>query len=181
MTKRDIHTFHAYLFAPTACICLVIAVLGFIGCKGEAGPPGPSGNADVSMYTFAFTASDLLFSSTDSSYCYVSFSDPMIASRFSSGAAVLLYLYADSIWNPLPYTEPHAPALSVNYFFKGQSLTIEIITSYGNARDELTTFLNTETFQVRLILIPANSFYSLSSIDKRSSYNVIKALLRLPD
>jgi hypothetical protein len=181
MIKRYNHALRTLLYSAAMCSFLGIIGFTFIGCKGETGPAGPSGNADVSMYTFSFTSSDLQPNGSDSSYYYVSFSDPTIASKISAGAAVLLYIYADSIWNPLPYTEPHAPALSINYFLKDQSLTIEIITSYGNALSELIAFLNSDTYQVRLIVIPANNFYPLGSITEKSSYDEVKALLSLPD
>jgi hypothetical protein len=149
------------------------------GCKGDPGPVGPAGSSNVNMYTFSFTASDLIMDGSDSTYYHLSFSNSTIASVINSGAAVLLYLGADSIWNPLPYTEPHEPTLSIAYYLKNRSLIIEVITSYGDARSELIGFLNSNTYQLRLIVIPANNVYLAKLGNGKASYNEIKTMFNL--
>ena len=140
---------------------------------------GPSGIADVSMYTFSFNANDLILGSYDSTYYYIGFPDSSIAKKINSGAAALLYLYSDSIWNPLPYTEPHDPMLTISYFFRNIYLVIEVITNYGDACSELIYFLNGNTYQLRLLVIPANNLYLLKSMHHKPSYNEIKTLFNL--
>jgi hypothetical protein len=163
-------------------VCISIFFSTLIGCKGDSGPIGPTGtkgNANVNMYVFSFNASDLIMGSSDSTYYYISFLDSTIARTIHSGAAALLYLESDSLWNPLPYTEPHEPTLSIAYYFKNQSLYIEVITSHGDARSRLISFLNGDIYQLRLIVIPANNTYLAKLVIGKSSYNELKTIFYL--
>jgi hypothetical protein len=143
---------------------LFLIMLFLCGCKGDTGPTGPKGqpgNSDVSVYNFSFNASDLVSDDGNSTYYYISFVNSTVGNEIRNGAASFIYIYSDSIWNPLPYTEPHDPALTIAYYFKLDSLFIEVITNNGDAREELITFLNGDVYRLRLFLIPANDSHLL--------------------
>ncbi|MGD1045633.1 MAG: hypothetical protein ABR936_09950 [Bacteroidota bacterium] len=165
------------------CIGLTISILN--GCKGDAGPVGPAGPSNVNMYTFSFTAYDLITDGDDTTIYYKSFSNSTIANTISSGAAVLLYMESStSALFALPYTEPHNPTLSITYSFRDhQWLDIDVRTNFGfDARRELILFLNGDTsYIIRLIVIPANNVYLPKIIQGNSSYSEIKKMFNLQD
>ncbi len=188
MTKRYKYFFHKPIYSLIVMGCLSMIGFNLTGCDGPAGPAGttgPSGptgatgNANVNVSVFSFEATDLI-EGNDSTYYYLPFSDSTIESAIDSGAAVLVYLGANSVWNPLPYTEPHEPALSINYYLDNQSVYIEVISSYDDARGELIDFLG-RTYQLRVIVIPANNVYLSKILIGRPSYNEIKSILKLQD
>ena len=182
MENRYDRTLYRVLFSLTLIlfICLGISVLN--GCKGDSGPVGPAGprgSGNVSMYTYSFTDADLVRGGSDSTYFYTSFTNPGIITAINNGAALFVYLGADTIWTPLPYTEPHAPALSIGYYLYNQYLFLEVITSYGDARNELIAFLNSNSYQLRIVVIPANNVYLSKIVAGKTSFNEIKTMLNL--
>jgi len=179
MGNRYDRTFCRVLFSCTLIFYISLIILVLNGCKGDSGPVGPRGGGNVNMYTYSFNDSDLIMGSSDSTYYYTSFTNSGIVSAIKNGAVVLVYLGADTIWTPLPYTEPHAPTLSIGYYLYNQSLFLEVITSYSDARNELIGFLSSSSYQLRIIVIPANNVYLAKIVNGKTPFNEIKTMFNL--
>ena len=182
MEYRYDRTSYRVYFSWTVIFCIALTISMLNGCKkGDVGPVGPAGPSNVNMYTFSFTADDLIKQGSDSTIYYITLPHSTIANTVSSGAAGPVYMGSNtSPLYALPYTEPHEPTLSITYSFRdNQWLDIDIRTSYNDARAELIGFLNSNAYQLRLIVIPANNVYLAKLGNGKSSYNEIKTMFNL--
>jgi hypothetical protein len=88
-----------------ATICIVISLgLVIAGCKGDTGPAGPQGNANVKVRTYSVSSSQWVNSTSTTPYeYYVDLTDQDITQSIINNGAVLVYIENSSGgWYPLP-------------------------------------------------------------------------------
>lgn len=174
---------HRFLFTVLSIISLLL-----LGCErrehGPTGPAGQDGNANVDMVNFTFSAASFSMMANNDSLAYThTFNIPELTLSIVDGGAVLLYIRSASFeWQALPADDQTWP-LAISYQFGPASLTIEISTTTGDAKNDLIQFFGGETdYQARLILIPANSSLAKTSASlKKLSYDDLKTRLSLPE
>lgn len=149
------------------------------GCAGKQGPVGPTGDANVNIVTFSFSASSLSIISGDTRvYDYSRFTPELDSSIVDSGA-ILLYIRSSSVaWEQLPISDPTWP-ISVNFGFVPDYLTIDVRTATGDAKTQFIQFYRGDTdYQARLVLIPStNPLAKEQSTLRRLDYRDLQKLL----
>jgi hypothetical protein len=169
-------------------VLLIITIIP--GCKGDNGPVGPAGNANVTTFTFTFKTDSLHYAMVDTAltnsstqeYTYGTIiSLPAFISASSDGGEILVYMRSVSPvtpWFQLPFSDPEIP-LTITYSFSDSSFFIDVFKPTLNT-SQLSSIL-ASSYYVRIVMIPPTNRGISSSLAGKHSYDEVKAILRLPD
>src|SRR5579862_7018407 len=160
-------------------VCIMFFTVFSFGCKGPAGPNGPTGNANVSTWTFDIPSSSFrqTFQNDTRVYSYgTSTSNKNFDQISSNGGALLVYFRSDHVaWMQLPTTEPTFP-LQINYLFDGADLGIELRTTNGDALQTLLAAYKQDlTYHVRVVMIPTAGTTQLAKLGANRSYTRVRS------
>jgi hypothetical protein len=149
-------------------VTIVASVL--ISCKkGDTGPQGPDGNANVyGSYNITLNSGDWVSFGT---YYYADITVPNISQAIVDRGVVMVYEQAIPVWNALPYTWGN---LSISYDF---GLNIVHIF-YENTDGTQTQIPGTRTF--RIVCISALNAKAHSNVDWKN-YTEVKKTFNLPN
>lgn len=152
---------------------VIAGMLAFTGCKkGDTGPAGPPGNANVQAYTFNVYASDWTANNVNKEW-YVDLTLP--AGADVSGA-VLVYLQYDSYsyWAALPHVDF---GITFEYGFDPSTYVVEV-----QSQDAAYTSMipNPGPVNFRVVTIPQAMSKSGSPVNWKN-YAEVKKTFQLPD
>jgi hypothetical protein len=149
-------------------IAFMVIVLLF-GCKGDKGPTGPMGNANVKSFRFTVTASDWNYGGTRVVY-YDKATSLITNNILDNGTVILYYELSAGVWVSLPnsFYKLNGTSYSINY-----ACALEKIEVVIGSPDQYAADLKlSETFKAIII----DGTTSLPKINYKNYEEVRKAL-----